>query len=233
MVISGLSAMAIAMILAPGAAVSPSPSPTPRALKTIITVISSPACNSLRDHFNGALVPMLANDRTLDKASVQLDDLNTLFNTPNYEERFVTVRDTLGREEAVINQSLGAIQQEINALRDGAKLTTDPLAAKQIVDAADTLATAYTTQRQLAIDLHGMHQAMIDYPIMHVSPALGDFDPEEMKEPAEMKNVKSYLRFNGQRDIIDRNENKAEDIAYDVVQRSCTITTPATTAPPK
>ncbi len=226
MVISGLFAVAIAMIVAPGAAVSPSPSPTARALKTIITVISSPYCNSLRDHFNGALVPMLANDRTLDAASVQLDDLNTLFNTPDYEERFLKVRDTLGREEASINASLGFIQQEINALRDGARLTADTLAANQIVDAADDLATAYDRQRQLAIDLHGMHQAMIDYPIMHVSPALGDFDPEEMREPAEMKNVKSYLRFKGQRDTIDANENKAADIAYAVVQRTCTTTTP-------
>src|SRR5579871_6217487 len=58
------------------AAILPTPSSAPHEPKTIITVISSPYCRSLADHFNGALVPMLANDRTLDGVSVQLDDLD-------------------------------------------------------------------------------------------------------------------------------------------------------------
>ena len=48
------------------AAVLPAPSASPHEPKTIITVISSPYCKSLAEHFNNALVPMLANDRTLD-----------------------------------------------------------------------------------------------------------------------------------------------------------------------
>src|SRR5580700_6566633 len=168
------------------AVVIPTPSPTARPLKTIITVISSPYCNSLADHFNGALVPMLGNDRTLDATSVQLDNLNTLFNEPNYVQRFLHVRDNLLKEETALNESLEQIQAEINRLRDGSRLTTDPQAAAQIHEAAQDLQTAYDHQRQLAIDLQNMYQSMQRYPITRVNPALGGFDPQEMSEPPEM-----------------------------------------------
>jgi hypothetical protein len=199
----------------------PAPSPTPTEPKTIITVISSPYCNSLGDHFNGALVPMLANDRTLGGVSVQLDDLNTLFSQPDYVERFLHVRDNLGRQETELMKSLPLIQREINALREGARLSADPQATAQIHEAAQELQTAYDKQRQLSIDLQGMYQAMLTYPIARVHPALGGFDPAEMAMPADEKNVKSYLRFDGQRDTIARNEDKAADVAINAAQTYC------------
>jgi len=206
------------------AAALPTPSPTPRALKTIITVVSSPYCNSLAQHFNGALVPMLANDRTLDLVSVQLDDINTLFNEPDYAERFLHARDALGKQETELNESLAAIQREINQLREGARLTADPKATSEIHDAAQDLQTAYDKQRQLSIDLQGMYQAMLSYPITRVHPALGGFDPQEMAMPADERNVKSYLRFNGQRDIIASNEDKATDAALAAATTYCVST---------
>jgi hypothetical protein len=204
------------------AVVIPAPSPTAQPLKTIITVVSSPYCNSLADHFNGALVPMLANDHTLDGVSLQLDDLNTLFSELNYEQQFLHVRDVLGRQETALNQSLAAIQREINQLRDGSRLTTDPQAAAEVHQAAQDLQTAYDKQRQLAIDLQGMYQAMLTYPISRVHPALGGFDPEEMRMPADMRDVKSYLKFNSQRGTIADSEDKAVDIAYSAAQANCT-----------
>ncbi len=110
------------------AVIVPAPSPAPREPKTIITVISSPYCKSLAEHFNDALVPMLANDRTLDGVSVQLDDFNTMFNAPNYVQQFLHIRDALGRQETELTESLAAIQREINELRDGSRLTSDPQA---------------------------------------------------------------------------------------------------------
>ena len=215
------------LIAAVAAAVAPSPSPTPREPpKTIITIVSSPYCNSLAQHFNGALVPMLANDRTLDAVSVQLDDLNTLFSQPDYVQRFLHVRDHMLREETELNQSLAAIQREINQLRDGARLTTDPQATAAIHDAAQDLQTAYDKQRQLSIDLQGMYQAMLTYPIYRVNPAMGGFDPAEMRMPADERNVKSYLRFDGQRDVIAQNEDKATDIALAAVEKNCVTRTP-------
>jgi hypothetical protein len=165
---------------------------------------------------------MLGNDRTLDGVSVQLDDLNTLFSQPDYEERFLHVRDTLRRQETALNESLAAIQQQINQLRDGTHLTTDPQASAQVHQAAQELQTAYDKQRQLAIDLQGMYQAMLTYPISRVHPALGGFDPQEMAEPADMRDVKSYLKFNAQRGTIADSEDKAVDIAYSAAESNCT-----------
>ncbi len=203
------------------AVATPTPSPTPHEPKTIITVVSSPYCKALAEHFNGALVPMLANDRTLDGVSVQLDDLNTLFSQPDYVQRFVDVRNHLLRQETQLNNSLALIQREINELRDASRSTTDPQASAQIHEAAGDLQTAYDKQRQLAIDLQGMYQAMMTYPIYRVHPALGGFDPQEMAEPEDMRNVKTYLRFDGQRDVIARNEDKATDVALAAATTYC------------
>ncbi len=219
MLIFNLLAALLAIIIPP-----PSPGATPasaRPLKTIITVVSTPYCNSLADHFNAALVPMLGNDRTLDRTSVQLDNLNELFNEPNYEQRFLQVRDRLGKEVMALMSSLDAIQSEINQLRNGSRLTNDAQAAAQVHQAAQELQTAYDKQRQLSIDLQGMYRAMLTYPIQRVHPALGGFSPAEMAMPADAKDVKSYLKFNSQRVIINDSEDKAVDIAYTAVQANC------------
>ncbi len=215
MLIFNLFAALVAVVL-------PQPSPSAAPLKTIITVVSTPYCNSLADHFNAALVPMLGNDRTLDATSVQLDDLNTLFNEPNYEQRFLQVRDKLGKQVTALMTSLDEIQREINQLRDGSRLTNDPQAAAQVHQASQELQTAYDKQRQLSIDLQGMYQAMLSYPITRVHPALGGFSPAEMALPADAKNVKSYLKFDRQRDTIANSEDKAVDIAYTAAQAHCT-----------
>jgi hypothetical protein len=219
MLITKLFAALLAVML-------PVPSPSasaasPRQLRTIITVISTPYCNSLANHFNAALVPMLGNDRTLDGASVQLDNLNALFNEPNYEQRFLAVRDRMGKQVTVLMESLDEIQREINQLRDGSRLTTDPQAAAQVHQAAQELQTAYDKQRQLSIDLQGMYQAMLRYPITRVHPALGGFSQSEMALPADAKNVKSYLKFDSQRATISSSEDKAVDIAYTAAQANC------------
>ncbi len=203
----------------------PTASPSPEPLKTIVTVVSSPYCRSLAEHFNDAMVPMLANDRTLDAAGVSLESINTLFDHPDYVQRFVQTRDKLGHEETVLNTSLAAIQQQINELRNGSTLTTDPQAAAQVHQAAQELQTAYDKQRQLSIDLQGVYQAMLDYPITRVNPALGGFNPQEMTEPTSMQNVKSYLRFDGQRDVVAQSEGKAVDIAYTAAETYCTAKT--------
>jgi hypothetical protein len=209
----------IAVLLA---AALPAPSPTPHEPKTIITVISSPYCRSLAEHFNNALVPMMANDRTLDGVSVQLDDMNTMLEGPNYIQQFLHIRDTLGRQETVLNRSLAEIQMEINQLREGARLTTDPQAQAEIHDAAQDLQAAYDKQRQLSIDLYDMYQTLLRYNPDRLHPTLGGFDEQDMVAPAESRNIKSYLRFDGQRDVIAVNEGKATDLALTAADNYCT-----------
>ena len=205
------------------AAVLPAPasSPAPHQPKTIITVVSSPYCRSLADHFNGALVPMLANDRTLDGVSVQLDDLDTMFDAPNYVQQFLHARDAIGRQEAALNRSLSLIQAEINQLREGARLTSDPQAISQIHDAAQDLQAAYDKQRQLSIDLQNMYYSLLQINPSRLHHTLGGFDEQDMIAPAESRNIKSYLRFNGQRDVIAINEDKATDLALSAADKYC------------
>src|SRR5215469_4641362 len=194
------------------AAATPAASPAPHEPKTIITVVSSPYCKSLAEHFNNALVPMLANDRTLDGVSVQLDDMNNMFEGPNYVQQFLTIRDTIGKQETVLNRSLAEIQLEINQLREGARLSTDPQAQSEMHDAAQDLQAAYNKQRQLAIDLQNLYITLLRYNPNRLHPTLGGFDEQDMVAPQESRDIKSYLRFNGQRDVIAINEGKATDI---------------------
>jgi hypothetical protein len=200
---------------------APAASPSPSEPKTIITVISSPYCKSLAEHFDNALVPMLANDRTLDGVGVQLDDMNGMFDSPDYVQQFLHIRDTLGRQETVLNNSLAQIQMEINQLRLGAKLATDPKAQSEIHDAAQDLQAAYDKQRQLAIDLQNMYESLLRVNPNSLHHTLGGFDEQDMLAPQASRDIKSYLRFDGQRSVIAQNEDKASDIALTAADDYC------------
>jgi len=200
---------------------SPSASPAERELPTIVTVISSPYCNSLADHFNGAMLPMLANDRVLDGTSVQLDTLNTVFHQTNYVQQYLHVRDAIERQETTLNNSLAGISTNIGQLQNGAALTTDPKAKAQVTQAVWDLQTAYDHQRQLAIDLMHLYQAMLNYNIARANPAMGGFSEREMTEAPAMRDSKSWLHFDNQRAVIDRSEDQAVDIAYSAAQTYC------------
>jgi hypothetical protein len=213
-----LSLKLVAAILA---VALPAPTPSPKPPKTIITVISSPYCNSLADHFNGALVPMMANDRVLDKVSVQLDDFNAMFEGPNYVQQFLHIRDALGRQETELNESMAGIQREINQLREGARLTSDTQATADIHQAAQDLQAAYDKQRAMSIDLQNLYLTLLQTNPNRFHPTLGGFDPQDMAAPADARDIKSYLRFNGQRDVIAINEDKATDIAINAVTTYC------------
>jgi hypothetical protein len=226
-VVSGLILSAIvALVPVQGDVQTPGPSPAANEparpqLKTIITVKASPYCNSLAQHFNGAFAPMLANDRTLDAVSVQLDDLDTLFSKTDYAPRFLDVRRRLMQYDDQLFKSLGPIEDEIGKLKDGAKLSTDPQAAKAMTDSAGDLQRAFIKQRAMAIDLQGIVQGMMQYDITGPHP-LNGWTPNDQTLPADAKNIKSYLRFDGQRDVINLAENQAVDVAYDAALKHCT-----------
>jgi hypothetical protein len=201
----------------------PAPSTSPGVPRTIITVKSSPYCNSLATHFNNALVPMLANDRDFQKVGIQLDDLNQVFTDPgpNYQQEYLHARDMIGKQEEIVNNSLSAIQAEINALRQASALTTDPDASAQVHLAAQNLQTAYDHQRQLAIDLQELHHFMLSYPLSRVRPAMGGFSQQDMNAPEAERNIKTYLHFDPQVDIISINEGRAADVALGIADKYC------------
>jgi hypothetical protein len=200
---------------------SPSASPGERELPTIVTVISSPYCNSLADHFNGALVPMLANDRVLEGTSVQLDTLNTLFHQTNYVQQYMHVQDQIERQETILNESLAGISRNIVTLRDGAALTTDAQAKAEVTKASWELQTAYDHQRQLAIDLMNLYLAMRNYKVNYANPPMGGFSEREMTESQAMRDSKNWLHFDSQRAVIAQSEDQAVDTAYLAAQTYC------------
>ena len=186
---------AVAVAIAPSPAPSPAASPTPRALKTIVTVVSSPYCNALAEHFNGALVPMLGNDRIFASAGEQLDDMNVMFNYPDYANRFLELRRKIVKESDSLIESLRPIREQIDQLRQSASLSSDPAAAQQMRDAAAQLQDAYLHQFQLSTDLTSLAQNMMQYDIEAGPHPLGGFTLREQAMPADEKNMKVYLHF--------------------------------------
>jgi hypothetical protein len=215
--------LAVAVLMPPvQPSASPAASPSPRALKTIVTVVSSPYCNALAQHFNGALVPMLANDRVFNGVNVQLDDMNVMFNYPDYANRFVDLRTKILKESNTLVQSLKPIQQQIDQLRQSAALSSDSAASQEMRDAASQLQQAYNHQFQLSTDLTGLGQSMMQYDVLRGPHPLGGWTPQEQTMPADEKNIKVYLKFDRQRTSIDDAESRAVDIAYSIAESRCT-----------
>ena len=199
----------------------PSPAASGAPLKTIITVKSSPYCNALGQHFNNAFVPMVGNDRSLEVVNTNLLDINDAYSHPDFARRLVKARDELMKYDGFLLRSLPAIQDQINQLRAAEKMTQDPKAASQAHDAAEQLQTAYGKQRQLAIDLQGLVQSMMTQDYASQDHPLNGGGPELNQIPKDMQDIKVYLRFDGQRDVISRAEAKAVDIAYDAARSQC------------
>ena len=204
-----------------GAAPPPSPSPTPGStLKTITSVRATPFCTSIAQHFNAAVQPMLSNDRSLDQVNTQLTDINDVFNHADYQIRYADARAKLVKYVGDIQKNLPFIQQQINQLREGEKLTTDTADSKAIHQIAEKLQLAYNKQNQLASDLLGVIQAMMQYQPQG-DPSSFDNQMATLNMPKEARDIKSYLRFDGQRDVLDQAENAAADATIDLVTSKC------------
>jgi hypothetical protein len=217
-------AMLLALALPPPAVSAPSasPSPAPTPLKTIATVKSnSPYCSSLLEHFNGAIAPMIASDRTLDQVNDQLIDLKSVFDGPNYAQKFTIMRPKLVKYVGELQKNLTVMQNEVNKLRAGEKLTTDPQEAAKMHQLGEKMQLAYNKQMQLASDLLGVVQGMMQYNVFEGDHPIGGHDAADLSMPADMKDIKSYLKFDGQRDVIADAESKAGDLAYDIAEKSC------------
>jgi hypothetical protein len=201
---------------------TPSPSSAPSQLKTITSVRSTPFCSSIAQHFNAAVAPMLANDRSFDQVDTQLVDLNDVFKHGDYQIRFSNIRIKLIKYVADIQKNLPFMQQQINQLRQGETLTKNAQDSHDIHQVAEKLQLAYNKQMQLATDLTGVIHAMMDYQPQ------GDADSfqnqmQTAQMPQDMRDIKSYLRFDGQRDVISQSENAAADSAITLAEHTCAI----------
>lgn len=216
---------AMLAIIVPSATSSPAPQASPGAggasLRTIVTVKSSPYCNALAQHFNGAFVPLVGNDRTLDTVDVDLSDINDAFSHPDFAARLHKARLRIVASNDQVAASLPGIYDHISQLRKAAAAAKDPQAASEALDAAAALQSAYAKQKQLSIDLAGLASSMLEIEPTLQDHELGGSSVESNTIPKDMRDIKSYLRFDGRRDLITQSEQKAVDIAYDAAVTKC------------
>lgn len=165
---------------------------------------------------------MLANDRSFDQVDTQLVDLNDVFQHGDYQIRYSDVRIKLIKYVGEIQKSLPFMQQQIDQLRQGEGLAKDPADARSIHQIAEKLQLAYNKQLQLATDLTGVIHAMMDYQPQG-DPSTFQNQMSTLELPQEMRDIKSYLRFDGQRDVIDQAENAAADSAITLVENRCAV----------
>jgi len=163
---------------------------------------------------------MLANDRELAGIGGDLVDLDDVFHHADYQSRYFDLRLKLMKKIETLRESLPPIQAQINSLREGQTLTSDKADAAQLHLIAEKLQQAYDKQKQLTTDLGGVVQAMMDYePPQDLDVAQSELAEQSM--PKDMRDIKSYLRFDGQRDVVDRAENAAADSAIELATRRC------------
>ena len=122
---------------------------------------------------------------------------------------------------AALQQTLPGIQSEITALRQGVQYAADPQAAKDLSDAASDLQNAYNKQKAMMVDLQSMTQTMMDMNLDQLPHSLGGNSVHESQLPADMKDMKLALRFDGRRDVIAQAESDAADTALDAATAHC------------
>lgn len=200
---------------------SPAPRPTPK-LRTIIVEKATPLCSALGRHFDGIVQPMLVNNTTLDAVDVQFGSLIKAFKSPDFAQQYYQLRTKLIDEVGKLYKSLPEMQDQINRLRKSERLAAKPADAKRFHDLAEQFQEAYDKQKQLTIDLQGVTQGMMQYDALAHPHPINGFTFSDEAEPSDMKDIRSYLRFDGQRDVMRRAQNKALDIALDIVATVCT-----------
>ena len=221
-----LVALTAVIALITPASPSPAPSPNPAQLRTIANVKATPYCTALATHWNGIVQPMLENDRTLDSVGVSLDDVDSMFHQPDFANRFTDERLKLMKYVGDLQKSLPSMQEQINQLRLGETTTNDAAQRQEMHLLAQELQRSYDKQKQLTTDLFGVVQSMMQFDPNSVDPMNASAQLQESQLPADMKSTKSYLRFSGQRDVIDDAESKAGDLAIDVATKYCVKTPP-------
>lgn len=166
---------------------------------------------------------MLVVDRELDHVSASLDEINTLFSKIDWDLRFYAERLKLERYVAVIETTNYQTQQEINKLRSGEKLTSDPQRAHQVHMLAQEMQRALDKQKQIGWDIHSMLIVMMDFPIgtSDLGRPPSGFDPADLKTPKDARDIKAVLRFNGMRDRLRDAQGLAAGYATAIGESYC------------
>ncbi len=196
-------------------------------------------CKAFITHFNDSAKLMIADDAEISYVDFTLGTLERHFRQIDAERALYGDRLRLMAYVKALQQQLPPLQEQINQLRRSAELTKDPNEAKGSREVAAQLQKAYDRQHQIALDTLGVIHVMLEMaaskgegpssfkqmlaasaPILGPSPAVvgaaSDIDFIDT-QPAERRDVRSYLRMKTQRDRIGDAESmatkKAETLA--------------------
>ncbi len=211
--------------LSPALAPLPSPAATQRQpLREIGRVRAvTTFCKSFIVHFNNSAHLMTSNDEQISFIDFTLGRIEKRFDELGGELRFYEDRVRLVHWLDTLQHQIPVLQEEINQLRRGAALTSDPVKAKEAREVATKLQTSLDKQKQIYTDALGVLHAMFDLTAGKTKPELGSRFEHEMYEattPEAMRDVRSYLKMDKQLDKIGEQESAAMTRA-EVVVSSC------------
>jgi hypothetical protein len=229
-----VAALTLAVEPPPVAAESPAPEvATPEAaptakvpLKEIGRIRATTAfCRGFVTHFNNSAVAILSNDAQISYIGFTLGGLEKDFRAFDNEARLHDDRIKLLAYVKLLASQLGPLQDEINDLRRTAALTTDPVKAQEARDVAAALQQAYNRQRQVSLDTQNVVWALIEATAGKTNtrtnrsiPGPNAVDNNLSFSPSDMRDVKSYMKFQKQLDRIGDAESDAARRADTVVE---------------
>jgi hypothetical protein len=230
---------------APQTSVAPLPTATPKEpLREIgrVRAITS-FCKAFITRFNNSARIMLANDADISYVDFTLGNLERHFRQVGGDLVLSDDRVKLMAYVKALQQQLPQLQEQINQVRRAAELTKDPEEAKQAHEVAAQLQKSYDRQHQIELDTLSVIHVMMEMaaskgegpssftqmlaastPTLTTPgpPAVGA--PSDINfidtDPAERRDIRSYLRMQTQRDRIGDAESSATTKA-EVVASNC------------
>jgi hypothetical protein len=215
------------------AGATPEPKATPKEqLREIgrVRAITS-FCKAFITHFNDSAKLMISNDAEISYVDFTLGTLDKHFSQVGGDVALSGDRVRLMAYVKALQQQLPPLQQQINQLRRTAELTKDPEEAKQAHEVAAQLQKSYDRQHQITLDTLSVIHVMMEMAaakgegpstfqqaLAAAAPSLGPGPPivgapSDINyidtEPAERKDIRSYLRMQTQRDRIGDAESNA------------------------
>lgn len=171
---------------------------------------------------------MIDNNATLEHIGGTLVRINTLFDEIDWESRFYQARLDLMKHVDMLEASNQVVQTEINQLRRGQNLTTDPARAHSLHMLAQEMQRAYDKQMQLTFDLHNVVLTMMDYefPASDLGQPMPHANVKENFIPKDEKDLRALLRWDGMRDRMYDAQHLAANWAQQVSADYCASTSP-------
>ncbi len=153
-----------AVDVAPALEPVPATAPKTPALHEIAHVKAlTPYCAAFEKHFNAAARPMLGADANVGYIDYTMGGIESHFHARAGETAVYGDRVHLIAYVGTMQKLLPQAQNEIDALRDSAKLATDPADAADTTKLASDLQAALDKQHQIALDSLSVVQALTDY----------------------------------------------------------------------